>query len=166
MTIAARDHRDLHPRGADRYETPTFHGYPEAGDEVRVVYRSKRTGDLTERAGVEGDPVPDIAYGDDLDAAAGARLDDALNPDGGEPNDDLTVPKTVRDVAARTAAEGLLTEQQAVAYVLRDVEGKDRHTTAAMMDLAPSTVDHHRSEADGKLDAARNTLERLERLED
>jgi len=51
MTVAAYDHRDLHPRQVDHYLTPSFEGYPQEGDEATVVYRSKRTGDLIEQTG-------------------------------------------------------------------------------------------------------------------
>lgn len=51
MTVAAWDHRELHPRGSDHYERPTFEGYPTVGDPVEVVYRSKRTGELTTTTG-------------------------------------------------------------------------------------------------------------------
>lgn len=62
MTVASWDHSDLHPRGRDHYNQPTFHGYPEEGDEVRIVYRSKRTGDLTERVGTV-EEVRDETFG-------------------------------------------------------------------------------------------------------
>lgn len=63
MTLAARDHRDLHPRGADRYTRPTFTGYPETGDEVKVVYRSMRSGTLKERVGTVEDVRDEGHYG-------------------------------------------------------------------------------------------------------
>lgn len=51
MTLAAWDHRELHPRGSDNYSRPRFEGYPDEGDKVEIVYRSKRTGELTETTG-------------------------------------------------------------------------------------------------------------------
>lgn len=61
--IAVWDHRDLHPRGRDTYRDPTFQGYPEEGDEVRVVYRSKRTGDLTDRVATISSVYDSSSYG-------------------------------------------------------------------------------------------------------
>lgn len=52
MTVATWDHHDLDARDyITTYSAPEFSGYPEEGDEVEVVYRSKRTGDLTRRRG-------------------------------------------------------------------------------------------------------------------
>ena len=56
MTVATWDHHDLYARDyATHYAEPEFSGYPEERDEVRVVYRSKRTGDLTRRQGLVRD---------------------------------------------------------------------------------------------------------------
>lgn len=63
MTVPTYDHRDLHHRGRDHYTPPSFAGYPEERDEVTVVYRSKRTGDLTEQTGTVVDVDDMGSYG-------------------------------------------------------------------------------------------------------
>jgi len=56
MTVATWDHHDLNARDyMTSYAEPQFNGYPEERDEVTVVYRSKRTGDLTRRSGTVTD---------------------------------------------------------------------------------------------------------------
>lgn len=104
-----------------------------------------------ERAGVAGDPTPDRDYGDDTDAATEAMLE-AVDPE------ELGVPGPARKVASDLADAGLLTEQQATAYVLRDVTGASRKMAAAYMGKSKSTVDDHAGKARQKVDQARETL--------
>lgn len=104
-----------------------------------------------ERRGVAGDPTPDRDYGDDTDAATEAMLE-AVDPE------ELGVPGPARKVAGDLADAGLLTEQQATAYVLRDVTGASRKMAAAYMGKSKSTVDDHAGKARAKVAEARETL--------
>jgi predicted DNA-binding protein (UPF0251 family) len=85
--------------------------------------------------------------------APGAYHDDTPHrPDGGDHGD-------VNDRAATLAAAGLLTEQQARVYLLRDVEGLERRGAAEWLGVTPSAVDQHLAAAREKIEAARTTVD-------
>lgn len=77
---------------------------------------------------------------------------------------DASRPDTIPEVDALAAA-GLLTEQQARAYYLRDVLELPRRATADRMDVSVSVVDDHTRRARRKLEKARATVEVLENVE-
>lgn len=110
-----------------------------------------------ERVGVAGDPVPDREYGDQ-GRPPGA---DVAPDEAGE-----GVSPSVRGTARRLADPGLLTDRQALAYVLRDVEGVSRPDAAEQMGVAKSTVDGLLGTARRKLSQARDTLDRADDLRD
>lgn len=105
-----------------------------------------------ERIGVAGDPTPDHEYRDEPPQH---------EPDGGESG----VSPSVRAAAKNLEATGILTEKQALAYVLRDVEGVRREEAADRMGTSTSNLDTHLSKARGYVEDARELVERLEALE-
>lgn len=71
------------------------------------------------------------------------------------------------DVAAEAlAGAGLLTEQQARAWVLRDVLELDRPTAAARMGIGLSVLDDHLRRARDKIVQAKATADVLDQLQD
>lgn len=92
--------------------------------------------------------------------------------DESDESDDESATSHVEDLdlsreyaAERLADEGLLTKQQAHAYLLRDVSGYGRIAAADKMGIGTSTLDDHITAARDKIEAARGTVEELERLE-
>lgn len=77
-----------------------------------------------------------------------------------------TLTASEKATVERLASHGLLTERQATAYLLRDIEGVSRSDAADKMDCSLSTLDHHLSEARNKMYQARHTLEMADRLTD
>jgi DNA-directed RNA polymerase specialized sigma24 family protein len=73
---------------------------------------------------------------------------------------------TVEHTAGVLAAAGLLTERQAHAYLLREVEGVGRQATADRLGVSTSTLDSHLAKARRKVNQARETVGILEDLED
>lgn len=59
---------------------------------------------------------------------------------------------------------GLLTEQQATAFVHREVELTPRAAAAEAMGLSPNTLDNYRADANQKVEAARKTLDAIESI--
>lgn len=59
---------------------------------------------------------------------------------------------------------GLLTERQAQAYLLRDVYGFDRSTSAEEMGVSESRVDNALREAHSKITSAKTTMNVIERV--
>lgn len=74
------------------------------------------------------------------------------------------VSPSVRDTARRLADPGLLTDRQALAYTLRDVEGVRRDEAAEKMGISKSGLDDHLGTARRKLDQATSTLSVLDAL--
>lgn len=70
-----------------------------------------------------------------------------------------------RDVAAELAGP-ILTERQALAYLLRDVVGVERETAAEAMDSSPSNVDNLRRRGAAKVAAAGELVAALDALRD
>lgn len=68
-----------------------------------------------------------------------------------------------RTVAGRLAGE-VLTERQALAYLLREVIGVDRGTAADAMDSTPSNVDNLHRRATEKIKDARRVVAELDGL--
>lgn len=91
-------------------------------------------------------------YGDDEDAVAEAALD-ALDPD-----EEIEISPSAEKLADDLADAGMLTRQQALAFVLRDVESHARPTAAAMMGIDPSTLDTHLSRGREEVHAAARTI--------
>ncbi|ALJ99707.1 hypothetical protein BGV91_gp44 [Haloarcula californiae icosahedral virus 1] len=106
-----------------------------------------------ERVGVSGDPVPDHEYGDDPED---------LTPDVAPDEAGEGVSPSVRHLAQRLAKPGLLTDRQALAYVLRDVEGVGRQEAADRLGCSVSNLDTLLGRARTNLDDARATLEVLQ----
>jgi len=75
------------------------------------------------------------------------------------------VLQEVREVAESLAGE-ILTERQALAYLLREVVGIDRATAAEEMDSTPSNVDNLHRRATEKIDDARRLVDELAALRD
>jgi len=69
------------------------------------------------------------------------------------------------EAAAAELADGLLTERQALAYLLRDVVGVDRQATADAMDSTPSNVDNLQRRASEKVEQARTLVEGIDALD-
>lgn len=59
---------------------------------------------------------------------------------------------------------GLLTERQAEAYVLREVELVPREAAADAIGISKSTLDDYRGAAEDKIEDARATLDALESI--
>lgn len=66
---------------------------------------------------------------------------------------------------AQLAELGLLTKRQAEAYLLRDVHTVGREEAALHLGISPNVLDKHLRAARDKLEAARESLERLEEIE-
>ena len=109
-----------------------------------------------ERVGVAGDPVPDAEYGDDPEDLT----PDVAPDEGGE-----GVSQSVRALAGRLAAPGILTERQALAYVLRDVEGVPRQEAADRLGCSASNLDTLLGRARSNVDDAAATLSVLHGLD-
>lgn len=65
--------------------------------------------------------------------------------------------------SVETLAEaGVLTERQAEAFVLRDVEGVPREAAAESMDISPNVLDKYLRAARDKVDSAEATVEAVQ----
>ena len=111
-----------------------------------------------ERTGVDGDPVPDRDYGD-------TDKGDRPVPDGVSRHQDADVSPSVRAAAERLAAAGDLTERQALAFVLRDVEGVPRPDAADRMGVSTSTLDTLVSKGRRKVAEARQVVDVVAELQ-
>lgn len=109
-----------------------------------------------ERVGVAGDPVPDHEYGDQ-GRPPGADVD----PGDQYPNVSRSVLRAADDVAAH----GVVTYRQAVAWVLRDVEGVGREEAAERMDSSVSNLDTLLGRARENIKQARLTAGIVDELE-
>ena len=78
---------------------------------------------------------------------------------------DLDVVVEAAETAVDGLADGLLTERQALAYLLREVAGLDRQTTAEAIDSTPSNVDNLQRHASEKVEEARDLVDTLETLD-
>lgn len=112
-----------------------------------------------ERTGVAGDPVPDADYGDRQKGGESPHPD-VSHDEAGE-----GVSPSVRQAARRLSDPGLLTDRQALAYVLRTVEGVPRQQAADQLGVSVSTLDGLLGRAKRKLEQARDTLGHVEDLE-
>ena len=74
-----------------------------------------------------------------------------------------TVIEAAEGIAERLAGE-VLTERQALAYLLREVVELDRETVAAAVDSSPSNVDNLQRRATEKVDDARRVVDELDTL--
>lgn len=70
------------------------------------------------------------------------------------------------DLIDRLSDDGSLTEKQAVAWVLREVEGLSREEVASIMDMSASTVDTHRTRGAVKVAESVETVEALREREE
>jgi len=75
------------------------------------------------------------------------------------------VSQSVRSLAGRLAAPGILTERQALAYVLRDVEGVPREEAADRLECSESNLDTLLGRARSNVDDAAATLSVLHGLD-
>jgi DNA-directed RNA polymerase specialized sigma24 family protein len=75
------------------------------------------------------------------------------------------VSDAVRELARRLAAHDVVTERQAVAYVLRDVQGVHRDEAADRMGCSVSNLDSLLGRARSNLDDAAATLSVLHGLD-
>lgn len=66
---------------------------------------------------------------------------------------------TTEEEVERLVDAGLLTERQAEAYVMREVELVPREAAAEGMGIAPSTLDDYRADAVEKIEDAEATVE-------
>lgn len=66
--------------------------------------------------------------------------------------------------AASALAGDLLTERQALAYLLRERMDVDRQVAADVMDTSPSNVDNLQRRATEKVDAAREVLDAIDTI--
>ena len=73
-------------------------------------------------------------------------------------------PLTVEEEIDALATPGLLTEQQATAYVLREIEATPNYAVADEMGLSTGYVSKLVSVATAKLTAAEETLDALDRV--
>lgn len=71
----------------------------------------------------------------------------------------------VTQTAAEELADGLLTERQALAYLLREVVGVERQATADAMDTTASNVDNLQRRASEKVEQARDLVDGVETLD-
>lgn len=67
--------------------------------------------------------------------------------------------------AAEIAELGLLTERQAEVYINRDIATNPRKGTADALGISPNVLDKHLRAARDKVEAARATLEALEKID-
>jgi len=93
--------------------------------------------------------MTDAEYGDD---APDVAADESVSP-------------AVRGLARRLSDPGLVTDRQALAYVLRDVEGVSRPDAAERMGSSESNLDTLLARARRNLDQANSTLQVLHDLE-
>lgn len=78
----------------------------------------------------------------------------------------IDVPQyTVDEEVQMLVDAGLLTEQQARAYVLRFVEGFPNVDVAEQMGVSPPTASSYASDAAAKIDSAEETLGALEEMD-
>ena len=116
---------------------------------------------------MSGGRAPETCPREDCDAGIegvyqeqnGQKLPDP--PD--EPDDDTS--DAARELARRLAAPGVITERQATAYVLRDVEGVGRPEAADRMGCSVSNLDSLLGRARSNLDDAAATLSVLHGLD-
>jgi DNA-binding CsgD family transcriptional regulator len=71
---------------------------------------------------------------------------------------------TVEEEIEMLADAGLLTERQAEAYVYRRVELTPGYAVADRMGISESTLSGYVSDAEAKLDGARDTLDALDEI--
>lgn len=81
------------------------------------------------------------------------------------PIDDVDASVLYQRVAERLADAGLLTERQALAYVLRDVVERSRAETSDAMGCTVNVVDNHLRAARDKVEGARRTVDELDNLQ-
>jgi len=86
-------------------------------------------------------------------------------PQDGLQRERVDISQSVRSLASRLAAPGVLTERQALAYVLRDVEGVPREETADRLKCSESNLDTLLGRARSNVDDAAATLSVLHRLD-
>lgn len=72
-----------------------------------------------------------------------------------------SVVAAARDVAEQLSG-AILTERQALAYLLRDIVGMSRQTTAEVMETTPSNVDNLQRRGREKVRDARRLLDHLD----
>jgi len=101
-----------------------------------------------ERVGVAGDPVPDHEYGDQA-RPPGADVDPCEQY--------ADVSPSVCRAADDVAAHGVVTHRQAVAWVLRDVEGVGREEAAERVGCSVSNLDTLLGRARTNIQQARQT---------
>lgn len=75
-----------------------------------------------------------------------------------------TEPTTTDERVQILVEAGLLTEQQARAYVMREIEEIGRMATADIMEIAPTTLDDYVLDAKDKIIEADETLQALEKI--
>lgn len=117
---------------------------------------------------VHGDAFTEEAY---LEAPEAESLEDHIQhflSTAEEENVEFTLSKQALAllIGERISEKGWLPEKQAKVYLLRRVFGVERQRTAALLDIAPSTVDSHFREATSKVDAMMQFSELLEDLEE
>lgn len=71
---------------------------------------------------------------------------------------------TLEEEIEMLADAGLLTERQAEAYVYRRVELTPGYAAAEEMGISESTLSDYVSDAEAKIEAARDTLDALEAI--
>ena len=71
---------------------------------------------------------------------------------------------TVEEEIELLTEAGLLTERQAEAFVLRRVEATPGYAVAESMDVAESTVSDYVSDAEAKIESARETIDAIEEI--
>lgn len=71
-------------------------------------------------------------------------------------------PVPVEEAIHRIASCDLLTERQAEAYVLRDIEAVPRSEAADRMGISVNTLDNRLAEARRKVEEAEETIETIE----
>jgi transcriptional regulator len=71
---------------------------------------------------------------------------------------------TVKEEIEMLTDAGLLTERQAEAYVQRRVEATPGYAVAEYMDISESTLSGYVSDAESKIESARETLDALEEI--
>lgn len=86
-------------------------------------------------------------------------------PQDGLQRERVDVSQSVRSLASRLAAPDVLTERQALAYVLRDVEGVPREESANRLKCSESNLDSLLSRARSNVDDAVATLSVLHGLD-
>lgn len=107
-----------------------------------------------ERHGVSGDPTPDHEYGDSAED---------LTPDI-EPIVPTCGERLREGFVSKLADETPLTEQQARAWILRDVQSYNPEDTAERMQVTESTMYGHLSQARKKIREADRLLTLVDEL--